>query len=90
MQENKQEKSEISEAQLDQAVAAMIRSPLCCRCGAQLQGLPVGQAVACPRCKNMMRHSGGIFLEYVSPLEVSGGARSGLRNLIAGGGLKVH
>lgn len=43
----------------------------CCKCGAGLTGLQLGKMVRCPRCRNVMRHVGGPFCEYVSPLDVS-------------------
>jgi len=77
------EKDVIPEEKLDQIVAAMSTVPMCCRCGAQLQGLPVGQVAPCPRCRNLMRHVGRPFLEYVSPLEVPApGPGLGLQRLM--------
>jgi len=66
--EPKQE--EIPEAKLDAIIAAMAQAPICCRCGAQLQGVPRGQIIQCPRCRSQMQHVGGIWLQYVSPLEI--------------------
>jgi len=60
----------INEANVDRTIAAAQQAPICCRCGAQIQGVPMGQVVRCPRCHNMMRHVGSMWLEYVSPLEI--------------------
>lgn len=63
-------KTEPDSIALDRAIAEVRRSPICARCGAQLQGVPTGQVIACPRCKNAMRHVGSLWMEYVSPLEL--------------------
>lgn len=65
------EQPQADEATLDQVIKALQASPICCRCGSQLQGVPPHQPVQCPKCKNHMRHVGGMFLEYVSPLDLS-------------------
>lgn len=69
--------------ELDMMIKAMKQSPICPRCGASIQGVPVGQVIQCPVCRNHARHRGGIWLEYVSPLSLEVGTQSvpmGARN----------
>lgn len=63
--------AEMSEEQVDALIGAICSSPLCSRCGASIKGAPHLETFQCPRCKNHMRHVGRIWMEYVSPLDLS-------------------
>jgi tRNA(Ile2) C34 agmatinyltransferase TiaS len=65
------DESGLDATRTDKFVERMKESPLCCRCGANLRGVPRNQVVQCPRCKEHMRHVGAIWLERVSHLDLS-------------------
>lgn len=61
----------MTEEQLDVILDTLQKSPLCCRCGATIQGAPRMTTIQCPGCGNHMRHVGDIWMHYVSPLDLS-------------------
>lgn len=64
------EMPKVDEGKMDAVIERLHQTPICSRCGANLN-VPKSQVAKCPRCKTNMRNVGGIWLEYVSPLEVS-------------------
>lgn len=78
--QNPLEGPQADERTLDAALRALATAPLCCRCGSQIQGMPVGHVAQCPQCKTGMRHVGRMWMEYVSPLEVPPSATQKVRN----------
>jgi tRNA(Ile2) C34 agmatinyltransferase TiaS len=44
-------------------------SCVCCRCGTEIQAPPSHTIFQCPKCKSHMENTGGMWLEYVSPLD---------------------
>ena len=67
----REEKQEMSIEQLDMIIESIRKAPICCRCGSGVNAAPYLQTIKCPGCGNHMRHVGGMWMQYVSPLDLS-------------------
>lgn len=60
----------LPEDQVDALIESLKSTPLCPRCGVPIKGAPYIETVRCPLCNSHVRHAGGIWMVYVSPLSL--------------------